>query len=60
MKIPKGWKKLRKGTVIVKGDKFFNSPKDICFSLWGLGERVGWNSGKPLVYIRKIRRIKPK
>ena len=61
-KIPKGWKRLKRGEKIMAEDKCSEPYKNYFnFTGFGNGEvRVGWDadgSGPLLVYIR---RIKPK
>lgn len=59
MKIPKGWRKLRRGTRIQYGDMCKNK-LDLEWSLTGMGEsaKVGWDEvcKNPLTYIRRIKK----
>ncbi len=50
LKIPRGWRKLRKGTVIAKGDAFIYGDR-IIDSL-----RIGEKTRGQAVYIRRIKR----
>ena len=57
MKIPKGWRKLRKGTIICEGDKFlFDFPKNQWLSTMAIGEKVGGGIVAMETYIRRIKK----
>jgi hypothetical protein len=51
IKIPKGWKKLGKGTFIKRGDKWFDCSNHRWNKSVSVGERVGFLQD---IYIRKI------
>lgn len=53
MKIPKGWKKVKRGTFLRKGDKFFSRFVE-GFWMETLSAGEHYNSCNTNIYIRKI------
>lgn len=54
--IPKGWRRLRRGTTIRKGDKLWVHGHEV----WGCTSYAGEKIGTPLTDCLYIRRITPK
>jgi hypothetical protein len=57
MKTPKGWRKLRKGTVIRKGDKYFCPMTQNWWYSGNIGLKVGFTLSSH-TYIRRTRERK--
>lgn len=57
-KIPKGWGKLRKGTMIEKGDMFLSGNGTWRKAYFSGVDKVGWDEKHPpmIKYFRKIKK----